>query len=248
MTTQNPTVGAPSARFMNWKLIKWSEVKNQVRRLQLRIAKAIKLRRYDKAKALQWLLTHSFFAKLLAIKRATRNKGKNTAGVDGVTWKTNRQKTQAVTSLKRRGYKSSPLRRIHIPKKNGKLRPLGIPTMLDRAQQALHLLALEPIAEIQADKNSYGFRPRRSIQDAIEQCFIALSKKIAPRWILEGDIKACFDKISHQWLLNNIMMDKFILEQWLKAGFIEKDMFHSTTEGTPQGGLCEASHKPPYAK
>jgi len=236
MTTQ--TVGAPSAKIINWKLIKWSEVKDHVRRLQMRIAKAIKIGRYGKVKALQWLLTHSFYAKLLAIRRVTQNKGKNTAGVDGVTWKTNRQKIQAVDSLKRRGYKSSPLRRIHIPKKNGKLRPLGIPTMQDRAQQALHLLALEPIAEIRADKNSYGFRPKRSIQDAIEQCFIALAKKSAPKWILEGDIKACFDRISHQWLINNIMMDRHILEQWLKAGFIEKDIFHSTEEGTPQGGIA----------
>lgn len=238
MTTLNPIVGAPSAGNIKWKLIKWSEVKHHVRRLQLRIAKAIKIGRYGKAKALQWLLTHSFFAKLLAIRRVTRNKGKNTPGVDGTIWKTCRQKILAVNSLKRKGYKSLPLRRIHIPKKNGKLRPLGIPTMVDRAQQALHLLALEPISEILADKNSYGFRPKRSIQDAIEQCFTVLSKKIAPKWILEGDIKSCFDKISHEWLENNIIMDRSVLKQWLKAGFMEKNVYHSTEAGTPQGGIA----------
>src|SRR5262249_37183962 len=156
----------------------------------------------------------------------TSNKGKNTPGVDGTIWRTSLQKMQAVNTLIRRGYQAQPLRRIYIPKKNGKMRPLGIPTMVDRSQQALHLLALEPVAEILADKNSYGFRPKRSIHDAIEQCFKALAKKKSPRWILEGDIKSCFDKISHDWLQQNTIMDKGILKQWLKAGYMEKDAYH----------------------
>lgn len=145
---------------------------------------------------------------------------------------------QAINDLKKRGYRPLPLKRIYIPKKNEKLRPLGIPTMIDRAQQALHLLALEPIAEIRADKNSYGFRPKRSIKDAIEQCFICLSKRGSAKWIVEGDIKSCFDKISHQWMEENIPMDKIILKQWLKAGYLEKNAFHQTEEGTPQGGIA----------
>jgi RNA-directed DNA polymerase len=241
MTTLNSMLGAPLTEYRNWKLIKWDTVKYHVRRLQLRIAKAIKQKRFNKAKALQWLLTHSFFAKLLAIKRVTENKGKRTPGVDKITWKTPLQKLKAVKLLKRRGYKSLPLRRIHIPKKNGKLRPLGIPTFVDRAQQALHLLALEPVAEIQADLNSYGFRPKRSLHDAIGQCFLNLCRKNSPQWILEGDIKACFDKISHKWLEEHIMMDTPILKQWLKAGFIEKNAFYSTEEGTPQGGIASPS-------
>jgi RNA-directed DNA polymerase len=110
--------------------------------------------------------------------------------------------------------------------------------MSDRAQQALHLLTLEPVAETLADQNSYGFRRHRSIQDAIKQCFILLSKKNAPKWILEGDIKGCFDKISHEWMLNNIPMDKAVLKQWLKAGYMEENAFHDTLEGTPQGGIA----------
>jgi RNA-directed DNA polymerase len=212
--------GAPSTRIVSWKAIHWPTVENHVNRLQLRIAKAIKLGRYCKAKALQWILTHSFFAKLLAIKRVTQNAGKYTAGIDGVILKTDKQKINAAYALKRKGYKAQPLRRIYIPKKNGKLRPLGIPTQLDRAQQALHLFSLIPIAEILADKNSYGFRPKRSTHDAIEQCFKLLSKELSAQWILEGDIKACFDKISHNWLLENVMMDKTVLRQWLTAGFI----------------------------
>jgi RNA-directed DNA polymerase len=230
--------GAPSAKIIHWKTIIWQTVEDHVRRLQLRIAKAIKIGRYAKVKALQWLLTHSFYAKLLAVKRVTQNAGKRTPGTDGVIWKTDKQKLNAAYELKRSGYKAQPLRRIYIPKKNGKLRPLSIPTMLDRAQQALHLLSLIPIAEITADDNSYGFRPKRSTHDAIGQCFIHLSRKHSQQWILEGDIKACFDKISHDWLLEHVMMDKSVLHKWLKAGFIEKDAFHCTEDGTPQGGLA----------
>jgi RNA-directed DNA polymerase len=202
----------------------------------LRIAKAIKLGRYAKAKALQWLLTHSFFAKLLAVRKVTQNSGKRTPGIDGVIWKTDSQKINAVYELRRTGYKAQPLRRIHIPKKNGKLRPLGIPTKTDRAQQTLHLMGLSPIAEILADENSYGFRPKRSTHDAIQQCFTLLSRKASSQWVLEGDIKACFDRINHNWLLEKIMMDKTILKQWLKSGFIEKDLFQVTESGSPQGG------------
>ena len=230
-------VSAPSARIISWKLIHWESVNYLVRRLQLRIAEAIKLGRYGRAKALQWLLTHSFYAKLLAIKRVTQNKGRNTPGIDRIIWRTSRQKMQAVKRLKRRGYRSLPLRRIYIPKKNGTLRPLGIPTMIDRGQQALHLLALEPIAETKGDKNSYGFRPKRSIHDAIEQCFKVLARKHSSKWILEGDIKSCFDKISHKWLLENTIIDKNLLKQWLKAGYMEKNIFHCTESGSPQGGI-----------
>jgi RNA-directed DNA polymerase len=235
MTTFNKTVGAPLTMELKWQHIKWNVVIYHVRKLQLRIAKAFKAGRYCKVKALQWLLTHSFYAKLLAIKRVTQNKGKNTPGVDGEIWKTNKEKMAIVKRIKRRGYRSLPLRRVHIPKKNGKLRPLGIPTKIDLTQQALYLLALEPISEMSADKNSYGFRPHRSVHDAIEQCFIVLSRKQSAKWILEGDIKSCFDKISHEWLLNNTLMDKDILKQWLKAGYIEKDAFHHTYQGSCQG-------------
>jgi RNA-directed DNA polymerase len=202
----------------------------------VRIAKAIREGKRGKAKALQWLLTHSHHAKLLAVRRVTQNKGSKTPGVDGVIWDSNKKKSDAVKTLKRRGYKPQPLRRIYIPKKKGK-RPLGIPCLIDRAQQALHLLGLEPISETLADKNSYGFRPRRSVADAIEQCFVATSRKHSPQWLLEGDIKSCFDRISHEWLVENIPMDTAILKSWLSSGFIEKSVFYRTDAGTPQGGV-----------
>jgi RNA-directed DNA polymerase len=219
-------------------MINWDTVERQVKQLQMRIAKATREKRYGRVKALQWLLTHSHYAKLLAVKRVTQNQGAKTPGVDNVTWKYPAHKFNAIASLKRRGYTALPLRRIYIPKKNGKkTRPLGIPAMKDRAMQALYLLALEPVAETLADKNSYGFRPHRSCADAIEQCFVALNKRTSAQWVCEGDIKSCFDKISHQWLLNNIPIDKLVLAAWLKSGYIEQRQLFATEDGTPQGGI-----------
>ncbi len=228
---------APESNLTHWKSINWKKVKQSVKSLQLRIAKAIKEGKHNKAKALQWVLTHSFSAKLLAVKRVTENSGKRTPGTDGVRWKTPTQKLRAALSLSRKGYQAKPLRRLYILKKNGKKRPLGIPTMKDRAFQALHLLALEPVAETLADKGSYGFRQKRSCHDAIERCYIHLSRKDSATWILEGDIKGCFENISHKWLLQNITMDKRILQQWLNAGFIENKRLFPTIQGTPQGGI-----------
>jgi RNA-directed DNA polymerase len=229
--------GASFGQNMHWDKIDWPSVYEQVRRMQMRIAKAIREKRFGKAKALQRLLSTSFYAKLLAVKRVTENRGSKTAGVDQVIWKTPKQKMKAVHTIKRRSYKTQPLRRIYIPKRNGKKRPLSIPTMTCRTHQALHLMGLEPIVETLADPNSYGFRPKRSTADAIAQCFLSLCRKTSPQWILEGDIKSCFDKIEHGWLLTHIPMDKVILGKWLKAGYLENEVSHPTKEGVPQGGV-----------
>lgn len=230
--------GAASANAKDWNAIEWQPVIASVRRLQMRIAKAYREGRYGKAKALQRLLTTSYHAKLLAVKRVVQNKGAKTPGVDGIIWSTPKQKIEAAEMLKRRGYKTKPLKRIYIPKKQkGKFRPLSIPSMWCRGQQSLHLLALEPIAETIADKNSYGFRPLRSTADAIEQCFKILSRRNAAEYILEGDIKACFDSISKSWMQNNVPMDKLMLTKWLEAGYIEEKQWYSTERGTPQGSL-----------
>lgn len=228
-------VGAPSGSA--WNDVDWDKVHRQVRRLQARIVKATQEGKHNKVKALQWLLTHSFSGKALAVKRVTENRGKNTPGVDKETWTTPGAKTNAISSMRRRGYSPLPLRRVLIPKKNGKTRPLGIPAMKDRAMQALHLLALEPVAETTADLNSYGFRPGRSTADAGEQCFICLAKKTQAQWVLEADIKGCFDNISHNWMLANVPTDKAILRKWLKAGFVYQNEFFPTETGTPQGGI-----------
>ena len=220
-----------------WQSINWKTIEQHVLKLQMRIAKATREGKQGKVKALQWILTHSKAAKLFAVKRVSQNKGSKTPGIDSIIWNTDISRMVAVNQLSRKGYQAKPLRRIYIPKKNGKLRPLGIPCMIDRAQQALYLLALEPISETVADANSYGFRPNRSTADAIAQCFICLSRKSSAQWVLEGDIKACFDKIGHQWLIDNIQLDKRMLKQWLGCGFIDKGLFYKTAEGTPQGGI-----------
>jgi RNA-directed DNA polymerase len=195
-TTVLPPFGASSPPS-SWDAIDWRTISHGVQRLQMRIAKATREGRWGKVKALQWLLTHSSSAKLLAVRRVVSNPGRHTAGVDGILWKTEEQKLRAARSLQRRGYCPQPSRRIYIPKKNGKRRPLGIPTLGDRAMEALQLLALEPVAETLADQNAYGFRPKRSAADAIGQCFNVLAKKQSAQWIFEGDIKACLERASH---------------------------------------------------
>ena len=236
MTTVQ-AVGAVSSVAAEWYAIDWQAIHRNVRRLQARIVKAVKQGRWGKVQALQRLLTHSFSGKALAVRRVTENQGKKTPGVDRETWDTPEMKTVAVQNLKHRGYQPQPLRRVYIPKSDGvTMRPLGIPTMKDRAQQALHLLALDPVVETIADHNSYGFRQQRSCADALAQCFTILCRP-NPQWILEGDIKSCFDRISHDWLLAHVPMDRAILQKWLKAGYMDKHVFHETTDGTPQGGI-----------
>ena len=232
-----PSVGAPTDKPLDWHQINWRQAERTVRRLQIRIAQATQAGKWGKVKALQRLLTRSFSGKVLAVRRVTENTGKRTPGVDGETWKTPEQKMTAIDRLHQRGYHPQPLRRIYIPKSNGAQRPLSIPTMRDRAMQALYLLALDPVAETTADPNSYGFRTARSAADAIEACFIALCRKDRAEWILEGDIRSCFDKISHPWLLTHIPLEKAMLKKWLKAGYLENRYFHPTEEGTPQGGI-----------
>ena len=232
-----PDSDVASAEWGAWHNISWSDSYQTVGKLQTRIAKATKAGHWRKVRSLQSLLTRSSSAKALAVRRVTENQGRKTPGVDGQTWSKPEEKWEAAQSLCCRGYKPSPLRRVHIPKANGGLRPLGIPTMRDRAMQALHHLALDPVAETTADHHSYGFRKGRSTTDAITQVKNVLSRKASAKFVLEGDIKGCFDNISHEWLLANVCMDKSLLRKWLKAGFLEKGSLFPTTAGTPQGGI-----------
>lgn len=226
-----------SSHTVEWHSINWAKIHKRVRKLQIRIVKAVQSGQRGKVKALQWLLTHSFSGKALAVKRVTENQGKRTAGIDGEIWSTPKAKAKAIFRLRRQGYSPKALRRVYIPKRNGGQRPLDIPTMKDRAMQALYKLALDPVAETTADRNSYGFRLHRSAQDAIARCFISLSKKAAVQWVLEGDIQSCFNRISHDWLIRCVPMDRAILCKWLKAGYVEGQQLFPTEAGTPQGGV-----------
>ena len=227
---------------IQWEIINWERVEKHVNRIQTRIAKAVKANKWNLVKRLQHLITNSYYAKLLAIRHVTTNKGRKTSGIDGVRWVKPEDKMHAVSQLSNKGYKALPLKRVYIEKYGKKeKRPLGIPTMRDRAMQALHLISLEPIAETTADRTSFGFRKYRSPQDAKAYSFTVLCRKTSARWVLEGDIKGCFDNISHEWILENIPMNTRILRQFLKAGFIFNKKLHQTDQGTPQGGPISAT-------
>ena len=222
----------------DWNQINWKQAEKTVTRLQARIVKAQQEGRYGKVRSLTRILTRSHAAKALAVRKVTSNKGSHTPGVDGTVWRTNKQKARAILELKQEGYKAKPLKRKYIPKPgSNKMRPLGIPTIKDRAMQAVYATALEPIAETTGDRNSYGFRPYRSCQDAIAHIGTIMRKKSRPQWVLEGDIKGCFDNISHDWMLKHIPMETSILKKWLKCGYFENDKKFFNEAGTPQGGI-----------
>jgi RNA-directed DNA polymerase len=204
--------GALSRQPVAWHTIDWYAVHRLVRRRQARMVKAVQAGRWGKGRALQHLLPHSCSGKALAVRRVTDNDGKKTPGVDGIIWDTSEKKAGAMEHLRQHGDQAQPRRRLSMPKNGStkRWRPVAIPTMHDRAMQALYLLALDPIAETLGDPNSYGFRTERSTADALEQCCNVLARKHSAPWIVEGDIRACFDGISPAWLWAHIPMDRVI--------------------------------------
>jgi RNA-directed DNA polymerase len=184
--------------MMTWSSVGWTATEAVVGRIQARIFRAAKAGDGARVKNLQKLLVRSRSAKLLAIRQVTqRNTGRNTPGIDGVVCRTPEDRVTLLESgLDLPGYKPKPVRRVSIPKANGKLRPLGIPTVKDRVMQAVVKLALEPEWETRFEANSYGFRPGRCTMDAIEAVFTALGQKGSSRWILDADISGCFDYAS----------------------------------------------------
>ena len=225
---------------MRWSDVDWAATEAAVRRIQDRIFRAAKAGDGAKVKNLQKLLVRSRSAKMLAIRQVTQqNAGRNTPGIDGVVCKTPKDRVTLLESgLELKGYKPKPVRRVSIPKANGKLRPLGIPTVKDRVMQAVVKLALEPEWEPRFEANSYGFRPGRCTMDAIEAIFMALGKKGSSRWILDADISGCFDNIAHGPLLAKLPTFTRTIEGWLKAGSIELGDWRESGAGTPQGGIA----------
>lgn len=200
-----------------WQDIDWRRANTHVRKLQLNIVKALKEKDYTKVRLAQEQLVRSYSARALAVRSVTSNDGRNTPGIDGIVWDTPLKRYKAVTKLgtiSPSNYVPSPVKRIHIPKPNGEKRPLGIPTLIDRAYQTLWNMAILPIAESTADTRSYGFRPYRSTKDAAGYVALLLKSPTATRrYVLEGDIAKFFDTVSHDWLIENIPMNKVCLER-----------------------------------
>ena len=224
---------------LKWKDINWKRVEKNVYKLQKLIYRASSRGEIRKMRKYQRLLTKSYYARLLAVRRVTQdNQGKKTAGIDGIKNLPPMQRFNLVNLLNSRHLKASPTRRIWIPKPGkDEKRPLGIPTMYDRALQSLVKLGMEPEWEARFEPNSYGFRPGRSTHDAIEAIFNSIKQK--PKYVLDADISKCFDRINHDALLGKIGQSPYrrLIKQWLKSGVFDSNQFLDTVEGTPQGGV-----------
>lgn len=225
---------------VEWNSIDWRKVESSVFKLQRRIYYASQRGKAQLVRKLQRTLTKSWYSRLLAVRKVTQeNRGKNTAGVDKVKSLNPTQRIKLALNLKLDG-KSSPTKRVWIPKPGKKeQRPLGIPTMVDRAKQCLLKMALEPEWEAKFEANSYGFRPGRNCHDAIKAIWISINKK--PKFVLDADIASCFDRINHEKLLEKINTSPKFRQQikaWLKSGVIDRREWFLTEEGTPQGGVC----------
>jgi RNA-directed DNA polymerase len=227
----------------SWSNIDWAKVNKIVNNLQQRIFVAKQQGNLRKVRKLQNLLLSSKANKLLAVRQVCSiNSGSNTSGIDKRVYATPKERMDLALKLYEiplNTWKPAPVKRIYIRKSNGKLRPLGIPTLIDRSLQAIVRNALEPEWEATFEPSSYGFRKGRSAHDAIAYLHNVCNSKSSKHWVLNADIKGCFDNISHKLLLNQLsnFPAKKLISNWLKAGYVDNRVFHDSSMGTPQGGV-----------
>jgi RNA-directed DNA polymerase len=230
-----------TARTTDWNRIDWKNANRVVRKLRQRIFKATKDGDLKRVRNLQKLLMRSYSNTLLSVRRVTQqNSGKKTAGVDKLLVTTPTARGTLVDILtKFIPWKPLPVKRVYIRKSNGKQRPLGIPCIIDRCLQAIVKNALEPYWEAQFERTSYGFRPGRGVHDAIERIQLMSKSTSTKPWVVDADIEGCFDNIAHEPLIKTIgnFPARKLIQQWLKAGYVEKCVFHDTESGVPQGGI-----------
>jgi RNA-directed DNA polymerase len=239
MQTTTPVTGAE--RRTDWNSVNWRQANRHVRNLRQRIFRATQAEDWTAVRSLQRLMLRSYANTLVSVRRVTQvNQGKRTAGIDKVVVKTPAARGKLVDQLMTcQPWKAMPARRVYIPKANGRQRPLGIPTILDRCLQARVKNALEPEWEARFEGSSYGFRPGRSAHDAIGKVYRFARPNTRKRWVVDADIKGAFDTIDHTCLLKTIgtVPGRELIRQWLKAGYVDHGVFHETDAGTPQGGV-----------
>jgi RNA-directed DNA polymerase len=226
----------------DWHDVNWRKANRIVRQLRQRIFKATQNGDIKRVRSLQRLMLRSYSNVLLSVRKVTQeNQGRKTAGVDRVLVKTPLQRMKLTNDLARNNndWQPKPARRVYIPKSNGKNRPLGIPTIRDRCLQAIIKNALEPYWEAKFEGCSYGFRPGRSVHDAIGKIYLSTCPHRTKKWIVDADISGCFDNIDHSNLMKSIgnFPGRRLISAWLKAGYVDGKTFHRTDSGTPQGGI-----------
>src|SRR4051812_29384304 len=236
-------VNGPEDDVLDWEAVDWRRVEDDVRRLRQRIFTASKAGDLKKVRSLQKLMLRSRANTLISVRRVTEvNAGRKTAGIDGKTGLLAHQKAELADWVQHRceSWKPQAVKRVYVPKADGRQRPLGIPVIADRCLQALVLGALEPEWEARFEPRSYGFRPGRGCHDAIEAIFCAVAgRNPHRRWILDADLAAAFDRIDHNHLLAALgtFPARDRIAEWLRAGVVEREQLTPTTEGTPQGGV-----------
>ncbi|NOT53087.1 MAG: group II intron reverse transcriptase/maturase [Deltaproteobacteria bacterium] len=228
-------------RPTDWTTVNWQKNYRMVRNLRQRIFRATQEKNWNTVHSLQKLMLRCKSNRLDSVRRVTQvNAGKNTAGVDKIVIKTPEARGNLVDYLASfHPWRAKPAKRVYIPKSGGNLRPLGIPTITDRCLQAMVKNALEPSWESRFEASSYGFRPGRGCHDAIANIYTLANPKNLKKWVVDADIKGCFDNIDHEFLLKTIgpVPGRELIKQWLKAGYVDKQVFYETEAGTPQGGV-----------